>query len=667
MLEKLLKRTLSRLRSPVLTQLLYAAGVLLCVGLSAALRLYLLANKAVWWDEGWSVYLARKPVAEIIRTAASTQHPPLHYLYLHYWLRLVGESEQAARLSSVLFGVATIPVVYALGRRLKGRAVGLGAAAFVAIAPFHICWSQEIRMYSAATFCAALSFLAFTECISRPRALAWVAYVLATSAMLYMHYGTLLVVAVQNLVALYALLRPPARWREFRAWVASQVAVALTLVPWLLLYIPNSTERTGFAPLSPLLYIRLVATLLPTGQSAYLERYTWIAVIFSAIVACGLWSLFRDRRLTGDIWLVPGIALLVGPALLYVLSLPASAFYSPRIVDRYLLIFLPIYGLVLSTGLLWLVKRSRMVGIAAAFVVLGILTSQVSAYYATRQYESDPKAAARLVQECFQPGDAVILNPDKDWPVYAYYLGASIPLNNIPYGQEMTVPSAAALADKFSGYDTVWLMEAPEIASNDPQRLLRAALAARDEQIGEADFGNVKVLVFRSKSTPQAFCPNRIIPYKAEGTGIVPAAAFTPIAATLANGIRLEAYGLNPPSPLPGHSFDVTLVWSCLEHLQQNYVVFVHVLDEQGKLVAQHDGAPLWGAYPTEAWACPTFVYDTHTVQLPPNLAPGTYCITGGLYDRQSGARVQVIEGEQYPDSRDSILVARFVLGSNRP
>jgi hypothetical protein len=350
----------------------------------------------------------------------------------------------------------------------------------------------------------------------------------------------------------------------------------------------------------------------------------------------------------------------------YVLSLPQSGIYSPRIVDRYLLIFLPLYAVALSAGLFSLARRSRAVAVVAGIVVVGVLVGQLNAYYGTRRYEPDPKAAGRLVQECFQAGDTVILNPDKDWPVYAYYLGGEIPIYTIPYAETMTPDRAAATAGKVSASDTIWLIEAPEVSTNDPDNALRTALATENELLGESDFGNIKVWVFRNKSASCALCPSRIVknpPVAGEAASPLAQSPLTSVRAVLENGIHLESYSLGNQAPSAGSSLDITLVWSCAQRQEQNAVVFVHVLNSDGALAAQHDGAPVWGACPTTAWACDEQVYDTHTVQLPPDLAPGRYRVVVGLYDRVTGERVHVVEGRQDPTSPDNVLVATFVVG----
>src|SRR6188474_2747371 len=129
--------------------------------LGGFLRVLLLGNKGMWLDETFSVWLANHSIPDLLQWAVKIdQHPPLYYLLLHYWIALRGDSAYYARLFSVLFGTATIPVIYLIGRRLSGVVVGLVAAMFLALSLFNIYYSQETRMYTLLTFNAALAIYA---------------------------------------------------------------------------------------------------------------------------------------------------------------------------------------------------------------------------------------------------------------------------------------------------------------------------------------------------------------------------------------------------------------------------------------------------------------------------------------------------------------------------
>ncbi|HEV8637093.1 MAG TPA: glycosyltransferase family 39 protein [Chloroflexota bacterium] len=89
------------------------------------LRLRRLDARGLWSDEGGSARYASLPIPELLATiSAYDPHPPLYYLLLALWLPLGGPSDFAVRLPSALFGTLAVPALYALGRRIGGRASG---------------------------------------------------------------------------------------------------------------------------------------------------------------------------------------------------------------------------------------------------------------------------------------------------------------------------------------------------------------------------------------------------------------------------------------------------------------------------------------------------------------------------------------------------------------
>jgi hypothetical protein len=84
----------------------------------------------------------------------------------------------------------------------------------------------------------------------------------------------------------------------------------------------------------------------------------------------------------------------------------------------------------------------------------------------------------------------------------------------------------------------------------------------------------------------------------------------------------------------------VTLYWQADNTAAADYTLFLHVIDADGKLVAQADGPPLQGDWPTSAWQPGHTLQDLRTVALPETLAAGAYTLLAGWYDPASGARL---------------------------
>jgi len=134
------------------------------------LRILLIANKGMWLDEAFSVWMANHSVPDMLQWIVKIdQHPPLYYLLLHYWVAHYGDTPYYARLLSALFGTVTIPMIYLIGKRISGDMVGLAAAVFLALSPFNIYYAQEARMYTLLTFNTAVTIYALIRLLTDSR------------------------------------------------------------------------------------------------------------------------------------------------------------------------------------------------------------------------------------------------------------------------------------------------------------------------------------------------------------------------------------------------------------------------------------------------------------------------------------------------------------------
>lgn len=125
-------------------------------------------------------------------------------------------------------------------------------------------------------------------------------------------------------------------------------------------------------------------------------------------------------------------------------------------------------------------------------------------------------------------------------------------------------------------------------------------------------------------------------------------------------GYRLEADGQPIKDTIrPGRNLCVDLLWQAQQSLakEEDYTVFVHLLDARGERWAQHDGRPLDGLYPTYRWAKGEMVRDRHCLPLPSNLPEGRYIIQVGLYTLATGKRLALAHGA------DSLPMAAVFVG----
>jgi len=132
-----------------------------------------------------------------------------------------------------------------------------------------------------------------------------------------------------------------------------------------------------------------------------------------------------------------------------------------------------------------------------------------------------------------------------------------------------------------------------------------------------------------------------------------------PLDIQLGPDISLRSYQIVSQSVSPGQILSLSLDWQALAQPDTNYKVFVQLLSPEGKLVTQRDSQPLDGFRPISTWHPGQEITDRYGLLLPDTLPPGAYQLVAGIYDGQTGDRLQV-SGEGIQTGADMILLAEI-------
>jgi hypothetical protein len=95
-------------------------------------------------------------------------------------------------------------------------------------------------------------------------------------------------------------------------------------------------------------------------------------------------------------------------------------------------------------------------------------------------------------------------------------------------------------------------------------------------------------------------------------------------------------------------SLSLVLYWRCLERMENDYTVFVHLLDAEGSIVAQGDSPPVQGYYPTTMWAVGEMVRDEHPLVGPPEAVARGVRFAAGWYSQEG--RLEVVKDLEATD-----------------
>jgi hypothetical protein len=115
--------------------------------------------------------------------------------------------------------------------------------------------------------------------------------------------------------------------------------------------------------------------------------------------------------------------------------------------------------------------------------------------------------------------------------------------------------------------------------------------------------------------------------------------------------------GIQPSNPIT-----ITLVWRAEATPDADYTVFVHLMDENGALVAQDDHPPLEGEYRTSFWASGDVVRDPYHLTVDDAVAPRTCTLIVGMYNPKTSERLPAYDGLGVRFENDAIIAGRVTI-----
>jgi mannosyltransferase len=289
------------------------------IGLTAAalaLRLYHL-DSGLWIDEISSLLDSfRQPLSVIASSFPGDNRHPLYSLLAWASIQAFGEAPWTIRLPAALFGTASVPMLYLLGREAIGSRQGLLAATFLAVSYHHVWFSQNARGYSALAFFAIAACYLLLRGLRTARTPYFVAYALATGLGAYTHLTMVFLAVGQAAVVAALLSRRSPRWSVSRrhaaiAFVGGAAITVLLYSPMLAQLFSYFGRPTNMVSLSTPAWATLEAIrVLNIGFG-----WTATGLLAATCVAGGMWSLLKRRPVVFGLFAVPALVTIAGAAL----------------------------------------------------------------------------------------------------------------------------------------------------------------------------------------------------------------------------------------------------------------------------------------------------------------------------------------------------------------
>ncbi len=457
--------------------------LLLIVPLAALLRFLYLSRKSVYLDEAISVAYAHMSWHEFAQVLlARDANMALFYLLLRGVVPF-GDSEFRVRLISVIAGVATVPVMYWLGKKLYDRQTGVWTALLLSVNACHVVFSQEARGYALALLLITLSCWLFLKGIESPSWPTWAWYALVSALGVHSHYYAGLVLVAQW-ISLFTL---PRRMLPEKHLFVAILVVGVLISPAVLFVLRHTPGHIDWVPPISWLEVYHTAVFLAAEGSkltgnlllafclialSSAERLDWRELHAEfELNRSGLnrRGLDRWKKLSPWFWLLaPMVITAVG------------SLWTPMFFHRFLIVCLPAFVLLVARGLVQLRPRAVWV---TAFLVLSIVTVAQS-YARTRE---DWRDAVHYVLSQSQPGDAVWFYRGYSDTPFDYYQNR-IAAQNHPqrvWGENAPAPE---------GQRRLWVVLYP--AASPDSASMQSRIGNRYPILQQASFRGIHIVLF---------------------------------------------------------------------------------------------------------------------------------------------------------------------------
>ena len=645
--------------------------------LAFALRVTQLDFQPLWGDEGWSVYFAAIPIADMLRLTAADIHPPLYYALLHGFFAVAGTGAIQARLLSVVAGTLLVPVMAILGRRLLPvRGGGLAAAAVTAFAPMAVYYSQEVRMYGLVTLFGALSTLFLLDWLAGNRRAGWGYAVTAALGLYTMYYAAFVIAAQMAFVGWEHRAHKKSRWtlwqlceslcKKFKPFLMA----AILYLPWVIFaaraltqYVAQKVVVESYAPLNLGQFLLAYLTAFSVGQPSTAALKTLSGVIVLLALA-GAWFLAKksehgehrahgagteihggkNKKTRWTLWsrcespcnLFLILLYLLVPLLLGWLVNLVNPF-TPRYFERTLLVAAPAWWLLLAAGIAFLWRWRPPAGKSVALATLLIFGAGLFDFYTVPRYPDDDyrpllaEVAARAA-----PDDVLLASYQWQMGFYQAYLPADSRPQIYPvpqWGQLWGTDESAMRRDLSALLEnhTVWF----------PAHQSLGHLWEDRAETVMADIGFPAELRWVNPHTKLS-----VVGRTAPVTPTLTANFGNQLRATIALPKSLTAESGRGIIP-------VQIDWLAQTDNLPDFLVTLKLTDAAGEIWAQRDTEPHADQRHFSALAAGETLTDRHGLWVSAGAPPGEYRLELRLTDPRSGQPVDVLRGDGQPQGVD--------------
>lgn len=364
-------------------------------------------HENIWFDESYSVAIAKHSFADIWTIGGNDVHPVLYYWGLHIIYLIIGNSILAYRLFSIIPIAIMIILGYTHIRKDFGKKTGLIFSFLSAFLPVMAAYAIEIRMYSWAMLTVTLLSIYAYRLVKEDNTKNWIIFGLSSLMSIYLHYYGLMAAGLINIILLVYLIVKK-RKKGIIFILAFGLVQGVAYIPWIMKLLSQMGHVSngfwiGFT--FPKTLMELVSCQLAgqvrTGNYKELIIPTIFTVALYAYIIYKICKFIKEKQnLKPFLWSVGVYFLVIMAAVIITIILKTSIVYY-----RYLFVITGLYIFAIS---FILGKEKNNICVIAVFTVIAGLGIYNNVIMISDNYSSSNREVINYMQENIQEGDSIV-------------------------------------------------------------------------------------------------------------------------------------------------------------------------------------------------------------------------------------------------------------------
>lgn len=239
--------------------------LLFIIILGSFLRFYRLDSDSFSTIEATTVMISRMPINKIIHNCLAWGHFPTYYIVMHFWIKLFGEGEFSMRFIPVIFGTASIYIIFLISNKILNKKNCLIATFIFAMSPINLYWSQEAKMYNISSFFAIASVLFLLSALENNYIKSWIHYAFSFLLAFVFSFSSISALAFESLFVFLFYRKNKRIIKKFFITLFLIIAFLMPLILSLIL----STRKAIKVPWDSFSYQKSVLTIFDLFGSIY--------------------------------------------------------------------------------------------------------------------------------------------------------------------------------------------------------------------------------------------------------------------------------------------------------------------------------------------------------------------------------------------------------------